>query len=101
MKARFTLPALADLESIIDHVAERSPSAADRIADRVAAIAELICNQPEVGRATDDPTIRRFNLAPYRYVVFYEVSADEIVIMAVRHGARDPATMPGFDGGRD
>jgi hypothetical protein len=35
---------------------------------------------------------------PYPYVVFYEVKDDEVVVVGVRHGARDPGSMPGGDG---
>jgi toxin ParE1/3/4 len=31
---------------------------------------------------------------PYPYVIFYEVLDDEIIIHAVRHGARDPGGNP-------
>ena len=101
MNVGFTLPALADIEGIIEHVAAVSPSSADRIANRLSAIVELIRAQPESGKRTDDPAIRRLNLTPYPYVVFYEISAEEITIMAVRHAARNPASMPGFRGGRE
>ena len=32
------------------------------------------------------------------YLVFYEVKDDEVVIVGVRHGARDPGSMPGEGG---
>jgi plasmid stabilization system protein ParE len=32
---------------------------------------------------------------PYPYLIFYEVKEDEVVVIAVRHGARDPVGMPG------
>ena len=99
MKARFTLPALADLESILDHLRGTSPKGAKLVATRVAEIAELLCRHPHVGARTDDPMIRRFTLRPYPYLVFYEVHPDEILIMAIRHGARDPESMPGFGDG--
>jgi toxin ParE1/3/4 len=44
---------------------------------------------------TVDPTIRRMTITPYPYLIFYEAADDEIVIHAVRHGARDPAGNPG------
>ena len=40
---------------------------------------------------TDDPTVRRITTTPYPYLIFYEVADAEIVIHAVRHGARDPS----------
>ncbi len=39
--------------------------------------------------------IRRINLQPYPFGLFYEVLPDEVRVMAVMHGARDPASMPG------
>jgi toxin ParE1/3/4 len=45
---------------------------------------------PPDGARTDDPTIRRMTTFPYPYLIFYEATDDEIIIHAVRHGARDP-----------
>jgi plasmid stabilization system protein ParE len=50
---------------------------------------------PLIGVRTDDPVIRRLTTSPYPYLIFYEVTETEIIIHAVRHGARDPAGMPG------
>ena len=66
-----------------------------RIHARIQAVINLLLSHPRVGVQTDDPTIRRINTSPYPYLIFYEVSADEVVIHAVRHGARDPSGMPG------
>jgi plasmid stabilization system protein ParE len=38
---------------------------------------------------TDDSTIRRITTTPYPYLIFYEAADAEIIIHAVRHGARD------------
>ena len=48
-----------------------------------------------MGIRTDDPAIRRLSTLPYPYLVFYEITENEIVIHAVRHAARDPSEMPG------
>jgi len=95
MKLRYTLPALSDLEAILDYIAERSPQGADRIHARIRTITELILLYPQAGAVTDDPTIRRVTTTPYPYLVFYEISGDEIIIHAIRHGARDPSDSPG------
>lgn len=55
---------------------------------------DLLSSHPLIGARTDDPTIRRLIATPYPYLVFYEVGADEIIIHAVRHAARDPSTIP-------
>jgi toxin ParE1/3/4 len=50
---------------------------------------------PYIGVRTEDSTIRRLTTTPYPYLVFYEVTDTEIIIHAVRHGARDPLGMTG------
>ncbi len=51
-------------------------------------------DHPSLGRQTDDPTIRRLTTAPYPYLIFYEATDTDIIVHAVRHGARDPDSMP-------
>ena len=48
--------------------------------------------------ATESKSVRRISVRPYPYVVFYRYSDEEVVIVAVRHAARDPRTMPGGNG---
>ena len=95
MKLRYTLPALADLSSILDYVAAHSPQGARRIQARIQTIIDLLLLHPHIGTRTDDPVIRRLTTPPYPYVVFYEATKAEIIIHAVRHAARDPSGMPG------
>ena len=90
MKLRYTLPALADLADILDYIAARSPSGAANVQARIKAITELLLLHPRIGSPTDDPTIRRMTTPPYPYLIFYEVTDDEIIIHMVRHGAREP-----------
>jgi toxin ParE1/3/4 len=91
MRLRYTLPALADLASILDYIGDRSPQGAARIQARIRTATDLLLNYPQAGTATDDPVIRRMTTTPYPYLIFYEVTDAEIIIHAVRHGARDPS----------
>jgi plasmid stabilization system protein ParE len=95
VKVRYTLPALADLTSILDYIAAHSPQGAKRVQARIQAIIELLLSHPHIGVRTDDPAIRRLTTPPYPFLVFYEVTESEIIIHAVRHSARDPSGMPG------
>ncbi len=95
MKVRFTLPALADVEAILDYIQARSPQGARRVRRRIDILVGLLSDRPFLGTITHDPTIRRLTTRPYPYLVFYEVTDREVIIHAVRHGARDPASMPG------
>lgn len=95
MNLRYTLPALADLSSVLDYIAAQSPQGARRVQARIQAIIDLLLLYPAIGARTDDPTIRRMTTPPYPYLIFYEPTETEIIIHAVRHGARDPSSMPG------
>jgi addiction module RelE/StbE family toxin len=95
VRIRYTEPALADLNSILDYIAEHSPQGADRVQSRLQSLIELLANHPLIGVRTEDPAIRRLTTLPYPYLVFYEVAEAEIIIHAVRHTARDPSGTPG------
>ena len=95
MKLRYTLPALADLDSILDYIAARSPQGARRVQGRIQNVIEILLLHPQIGTRTDDLVIRRMTTPPYPYLVFYEATATEIIIHAIRHAARDPSGMPG------
>jgi toxin ParE1/3/4 len=95
VRLRYTSPALADLESILDYIADHSPQGARRVQTRIQTIIDLLLQFPHIGTRTNDPTIRRMTTSPYPYLIFYEATDAEIIIHAVRHGARDPSSMPG------
>jgi toxin ParE1/3/4 len=95
VKLRYTSPALADLDSILEYVSAHSPEGAKRVQARIQAIINLLSIHPQIGVRTDDPVIRRLTTMPYPYLIFYEITETEIIIHAIRHGARDPSGMPG------
>jgi toxin ParE1/3/4 len=95
VRLRYTLPALSDLEAILDYIATTSPQGAHRVQRRIQKLIGLLLDHPEIGARTDDPAIRRLTTPPYPFLVFYEITDEEIVIHAIRHGARNPSGMPG------
>ena len=95
VKLRYTRPALADLGAILDYIAAHSPRGAGRVQARIQALIALLPLHPQMGRRTMDPAIRRMTVTPYPYLVFYEATQTEIIIHAIRHGARDPSRAPG------
>jgi toxin ParE1/3/4 len=92
---RYTLPALADLNAVLDYIEAHSPQGARRVQARMQGIIDLLLLHPHIGTRTNDPTIRRMTTAPYPYLIFYEATDAEVIIHAVRHAARNPAGMPG------
>lgn len=91
MRLRYTRLALADLDAILDYIEERSPHGAARVWARIQAITDLLLKYPQIGAATSDPAVRRIATTPHPYLIFYEITEGEIVIHAVRHGARNPS----------
>jgi toxin ParE1/3/4 len=97
LRIRYTRPALADLEVVLDTISLRSPKGARSVQSRIQSFIELLAEYPLIGGRTDDPTIRRLPIPPYPYLVFYEVVGDEVLVHAVRYGSRDPSSTPGAD----
>ena len=95
MRVRLARPAFDDLAAILDYLAERSPQAVRGLASRVDRLLDRLGEHPGMGVRTDDPAVRRLVLTPYPYLAFYEASETEVVVLVIRHSARDPRTMPG------
>jgi toxin ParE1/3/4 len=70
MRLRYTRPALADLDAILDYVAARSPQGETYVRARIWAVINLLLSYPRIGLQTEDPTIRRINTSPYPYLIF-------------------------------
>lgn len=86
MKVRFNRGALADIDEITSYIAARNPKAAADLQARFEEVAALIGRMPGIGVRTGKASLRKFVVGSY--LVVYEVSANEIIIHYVRHGAR-------------
>lgn len=95
VRLRYTPRALIELDEILAYIAAHSPQGARRVKTLIQAITMLLSLRPHSGRRTSNRRLRRIAATPYPFLVFYEVTDDEIIIHAVRHGARNPASMPG------
>jgi plasmid stabilization system protein ParE len=83
--------ALRDLNEIGDYLSERSPSGAARVEQRIRIVVELVADFPGSGRAVASrPTVRAMPLGAYPYWIFYTNLGDELVILHIRHSAREP-----------
>lgn len=91
MKLVFDDRALADLEGIHRWIAQGSPKAAKAVVDRIFASTELLASFPFMGRAGRDEGTREWVVPQLPYIVVYEVDQDtnEVVVIAVFHGAQD------------
>jgi plasmid stabilization system protein ParE len=48
-----------------------------------------------MGQPTDREGVRRILVSPYPYLIFYRVTDNAVIVMRVRHAARDPLGAPG------
>ena len=94
MRLRYTKLALADIKELATYLEPRSPQGSRKVRQRIKTLIEQLPDNPLIGKPTEDPVIRRLIANPYPYLIFYEVTQAEIIIHAVRHGARDPSSMP-------
>lgn len=83
-------PALADIAQIYDYVAQFNPAAAMRLAVRLYEAAGELDVFPHRGRPTGKPNRRELTVVP-PYILTYEVRADLVEVLRVRHGARASA----------
>ncbi len=91
----YTPRALAELDGVLGQIGEQSPIGAMRVRRRIKAIIIMLARHPHAGQKTSIPGLRRIVVTPYPYVVFYQPRERSVVIIAIRHAARDPDTMPG------
>jgi plasmid stabilization system protein ParE len=84
--------------SILTYISATSPQGAARVQKRIQDVISLLLAHPEIGLRTNDSDIRRLTTTPYPFLVFYEIGSQEIIIHAIRHGARDHGGMPGKRG---
>jgi toxin ParE1/3/4 len=88
MKLRYTETALREIEHIFQYLLERNPAVAKAVAIRLREIAALLEAYPSLGRESDEPGVRIASLVRYPFLIFYTISADEIVVLNVRHASR-------------
>jgi toxin ParE1/3/4 len=80
---------LRDLTNIYDYIAERNPYAASRVLGRIRAAINLLSEFPRIGHSGRAPDTREWVVKGLPYVIVHELHEDELVILAIMHGARD------------
>jgi len=91
MQVRFTAFARRQIGEIFSYIARDNPRAARKVRQRILQVAELLEDNPEIGRTTSRAGVRVLTVRPYPYLIFYRIADDAVSIVSVRHGARRPA----------
>lgn len=91
MKLQVTALALADLDDIADYLLSHSPRGAKNVRDAILACFEDLLTFPRMGRLQTVAIVRKINVRKYPYLIYYIVdeAAGEVIILTVRHGARE------------
>lgn len=88
MKVRYTETALDEIQEILSYIAKNNPTAALRVSAAISAIIDRIGQFPQTAVETDRVGVRVTPVLPYRYLIFFTTTEDEVVIRNVRHSAR-------------
>lgn len=94
MIIRFTPEAAVELEDILSYLASHSPGGARNVSTRIRQVLENLSEYPLTGLLTSLEPMRRVAVTPYPYLIFYLPGGDEIIVVGIRHAARDPSSMP-------
>ena len=73
---------------IHDYVADANPYAAARLVHALLVAGDGLATFPHRGRPVGN-NLRELTTI-YPYIIRYEISGDEVLILRVRHGARRP-----------
>ena len=84
-----------DLGDIWDYIATNNMEAANALYDEFLRQFELLVSMPNMGRAQDELSANLRSLAVRRYLVFYRVENEELIVVRVLHSARDVSTFFG------
>ncbi|EGV19357.1 type II toxin-antitoxin system RelE/ParE family toxin [Thiocapsa marina] len=96
-RVRWTETARADLELIVDFIAEDSFENAVAVLDRLEERAESLCLAAERGRVL--PELKVVDVLQYRELIerpwriVYRIEPDQVVVLAVLDGRRDLASL--------
>lgn len=91
MRLEFSKRALADLRTIAEEAHVFGRAARQGLELRLRQVFERIANQPNAAReVVQRPGVRVLPLVRYPYKVFYRVRSDSVLILHIRHAARQP-----------
>ena len=86
---RWSEAALGNIDAIGDYIGLFDYRRATAIIRAITARAELLQDFPLSGEKTAMPNVRKVSIPRYRYIILYEVAADEVIILGVRHTAQN------------
>ena len=89
LKVRLAPRAIADLDEIRAYLLKRNPRGAERVRHRIEQAIATLTDFPGIGRPTHLAGVSVTTVLRYPYLVYYTASERELVIIHIRHAARD------------
>jgi addiction module RelE/StbE family toxin len=86
-KIAWTDEAIEHLEAIVTYVSVYDLAAAERLGQRLIELADSLAEFPNRGRDAGDGR-REMTIVP-PYVLRYRVDGERVIILRIRHGARE------------
>jgi toxin ParE1/3/4 len=95
IRAKFSPRAACDLDGIFQFISSDNPEAARRVRESILDVADLLAQNPELGRKILNAPprhaqIRWFVVPKFRnYLIFYQPFQNTIMVVRVLHAAQD------------
>jgi toxin ParE1/3/4 len=89
LKLRYTIRAQTDLSEIFTYLNTRDKQAAMRVINAIERSARILATHPFTGRQTDFSNTRIKPIPNSPYLLFYQVTGNDLIILRVLHSARD------------
>lgn len=94
-KIVWTNEAIEHLEAIVTYVSVYDPAAAERLGRRLIELADSLAEFSDRGR--DAAEGRREMTTVWPYILRYRVEGERVIILRIRHGARDEGEEEPFE----
>lgn len=88
MNVHYTEVALDEIEDILSYIAKDNETAALRVSAAILATLDRLAEFPRMAVETDVEGVRMTLILPYRYIIFFSVQNDTLIVRNVRHGRR-------------
>jgi toxin ParE1/3/4 len=86
MNVQYSEVALDEIENILSYIAKDNATAALRVSAAILATVQRIVEFPRMAVETNVPDVRMILVLPYRYILFFSVGNNALLVRNVRHG---------------